>query len=54
MYLSLEHIIYPNTLHLFHWYIVHHAINENKGAKAVAPVEVLGISSSFTLTCGSS
>ena len=34
--------------------IVHHAVNENGGAKAVAPVEVLRISLSVTLACGSS
>ena len=31
-----------------------HAVNENGGAKAVAPMEVLRISSSVTLACGSS
>ena len=34
--------------------IIHHAVNENRGAEAVAPVEVLGIGSSITLACGSS
>ena len=34
--------------------IIHHAVNENRGAKAVAPVEELGINSSITLACGSS
>ena len=33
---------------------MHHAVNENGGAKAVAPVEVLGIGSSVTLACRSS
>ena len=34
--------------------IIHHAVNENGGTKAVALVEVLGIISSVTLACGSS
>ena len=39
---------------LNHKCIIHHAVNENGGAKAVAPAEVLGVGSSITLTCGSS
>ena len=34
--------------------IIQHAVNENGGTKTVAPVEVLGISSSITIACGSS
>ena len=33
---------------------LHHAVNENGGAEAVAPVEGLRIGSSVTLACGSS
>ena len=31
----------------------HHAVNENGGAEAVAPAEVLEVSSSITLACES-
>ena len=37
-----------------HQWKVYHAVNENRGAEAVAPVEVLRIISSVTLACGSS
>ena len=39
---------------LNHKCIIHHAVNENECAKAVAPAEKLGVSSSITLACGSS
>ena len=39
---------------LNHECIIHQAVNENGGTKAVAPVEVLGVNSSITLDCGSS
>ena len=34
--------------------MIHHVVNENGGAEAVAPAEVLGIGSSITLACESS
>ena len=48
-------IINPYVIILLnHKCIIHHAVNENGGGEAVTPVEVLGIGSSITLTCGSS
>ena len=35
-------------------YRIYHAVNENRGAEAVTPAEVLGVGSSITLTCKSS
>ena len=36
---------------LNHKCIIHHAVNENRGAEAVAPAEVLRVISSITLAC---
>ena len=47
-----EYIVNPYVIVLLNHKCVHHAVNENGGAEAVAPVEVLGIGSSVTLACG--
>ena len=49
-----NHINPYKIIFLKHKYRIHHALNENRGTEAVAPAEVLGVSSSITLACGSS